>query len=66
MTREESRRFLYKIVTADGSIVQDKYERAKQLFDKNGIRMYAYSKNLKPTYILMFWKKPETAFLVFS
>lgn len=50
--------YLYKVILEDGYYVDYKYERAKKLFDREGIRMYAYTKNLFPTTILMYWKRP--------
>lgn len=50
-------RYLYKIITEDGYHIEHRFEQAKRYFDQHGVKMYAYTKNLKPTYILMYWKK---------
>lgn len=52
--------FLYKVVRKDGtSYVDCKFERALKKYEEDDrcIKMYAYTKRLKPTYILLFSKE---------
>ena len=54
-------RFLFKIITEDGFHIECRYDRAMKYYEKYGIKMYAYTKNLFPTTILMHWKRPSVS-----
>lgn len=50
------RAYLYKVIKEDGCYISDKHDQAKRIFDQDGIRMYAYTKTLRPRTILLYWK----------
>lgn len=50
------RAYLYKVIKEDGCYISDKHDKAKRIFDQDGIRMYAYTKTLRPRTILLYWK----------
>ena len=57
---DKYREFLYKIVRQDGTTYADyKYERILKKFeeDDRSVRLYAFTKRLKPTYIILFDKR---------
>lgn len=52
--------FLYKIVRADGTTYTDyKFDRILKKYeeDDRSVKLYAYTKRIKPTYILLFSKE---------
>lgn len=54
------REYLYKIVRADGTTYADyKFDRILKKFeeDDRSVKLYAYTKRIKPTYILLFSKE---------
>lgn len=51
--------FCFKVLKEDGTTFKDfKYERARELFEREGVRFYAYTKNLFPIVLLIDYKKP--------
>lgn len=52
--------YLYKIVRADGTTFTDyKFERILKKYEEDDrcVKLYAYTKRIKPTYILLFSKE---------
>ena len=49
--------FTYKVILKDGrSFVDYKYERARELFEREGVKLYARTKNLFPIVLLLDYK----------
>ena len=49
--------FEYKVILKDGKSYLDyKYERARDLFEREGVKLYARTKNLFPIVILIDYK----------
>lgn len=49
--------FFFKIVKKDGNIYHDyQFERAREIFERDGGRFYAYTRNLFPVTILIDYK----------
>ena len=56
MSNEAMRRFLYRIVTPTGIRREYRFDKALQIYEREGTRLYAYEKTLFPTRILLYWK----------
>ena len=52
--------FFFKVVKEDGTTFKDyKFERARKIFEREGVKIYAYTKNLFPIVLLIDWKQPR-------
>lgn len=50
--------FIFQIETKYGIRYEYRYDRALEIYEEEGIRMYAYEKSkIKPTKILLAWKQ---------
>lgn len=55
--------YLFIIVTKYGKRYEYRYQRALEIFDDEGIRLYAYEKaKIKATKILIAWKPEKASF----
>ena len=51
------RSLFYKVTTKDGRTIRDyNYERACDLFEREGVKLHAYTKNVFPLVLLIAWK----------
>ena len=51
------RQYLYKVILDDGRPYRHyDYDAAVEMFEREGIKLYAYTKNLKPHTVLLKWK----------
>lgn len=51
--------YLYKVIVPDSTFGDRhfyRYEEAMKCFEREGTKIYAYTKDLKPIYILLRWK----------